>query len=66
MSYGPHPALQRRAQMHRLRARVQCVIEDGKVKTVIDSTYPMDQAADAYAALKDGHAVGKIVVTMAQ
>jgi NADPH:quinone reductase-like Zn-dependent oxidoreductase len=52
--------------MHRLRARVQCVIEDGKVKTVIDSTYPMDQAADAYAALKDGHAVGKIVVTMAQ
>jgi NADPH:quinone reductase-like Zn-dependent oxidoreductase len=42
------------------------LIEDGKVKPVIDSTYPMDQAADAYAALKDGHAVGKIVVTIAQ
>jgi NADPH:quinone reductase-like Zn-dependent oxidoreductase len=27
------------------------LIEDGKVKPVIDSTYPMDQAADAYAAL---------------
>jgi 2-desacetyl-2-hydroxyethyl bacteriochlorophyllide A dehydrogenase len=42
------------------------LIEDGKVKPVIDSTYPMEQTADAYAALKDGHAVGKIVVTIAQ
>ena len=42
------------------------LIEDGKVKPVIDSTYPMEQTADAYAALKDGHAIGKIVVTIAQ
>jgi NADPH:quinone reductase-like Zn-dependent oxidoreductase len=42
------------------------LIEDGIVKTVIDSTYPMAETVEAYKALKDGHAVGKIVVTMAQ
>ena len=38
------------------------LIEDGIVKTVIDSTFPMDRAAAAYDALAAGHAVGKIVV----
>jgi NADPH:quinone reductase-like Zn-dependent oxidoreductase len=42
------------------------LIKDGKVKAVIDSTYPMDKTVDAYTALKDGHAVGKIVITIAQ
>lgn len=41
------------------------LIEDGTVRTVIDSTYSMDQTVKAYADLKDGHAVGKIVVTIA-
>ena len=41
------------------------LITDGVVRTVIDSTYPMDETAAAYDALKDGHAVGKIVVTVA-
>lgn len=41
------------------------LIKDGTVTTVIDSTYPMSRAADAYDALNEGHAVGKIVVTVA-
>lgn len=41
------------------------LIEKGTVKTVIDSTYPMAETDKAYAALKDGHAVGKIVVQVA-
>jgi NADPH:quinone reductase-like Zn-dependent oxidoreductase len=41
------------------------LIKDGIVTTVIDSTYPMAQAAEAYDALNEGHAVGKIVVTVA-
>ena len=41
------------------------LIEDGIVTTVIDSTYPMPQTAEAYDALREGHAVGKIVVTVA-
>jgi NADPH:quinone reductase-like Zn-dependent oxidoreductase len=42
------------------------LIEDGKIKTVVDRTYPMDETVEAYEALKDGHAVGKIVVKIAQ
>lgn len=42
------------------------LIEDGKIKTVVDCTYPMDETVEAYEALKDGHAVGKIVVKIAQ
>ena len=34
------------------------------VKPVIDSVYPMNETAKAYEALKDGHAVGKIVIAV--
>ncbi|WP_187432359.1 Zinc-type alcohol dehydrogenase-like protein (plasmid) [Roseobacter fucihabitans] len=40
------------------------LIENGHVKTVIDSTYKMEDVVAAYESLKDGHAVGKIVVTI--
>jgi 2-desacetyl-2-hydroxyethyl bacteriochlorophyllide A dehydrogenase len=42
------------------------LIEDGHVKTVIDSTYKMEDVVAAYASLKDGHAVGKIVMMIPQ
>ncbi|MEL7182396.1 MAG: NADP-dependent oxidoreductase [Pseudomonadota bacterium] len=38
------------------------LIKNGTVKTVIDSTYGIGDTAKAYGALKEGHAVGKIVV----
>lgn len=34
----------------------------GKIKAVIDSTYPLADAAEAYAKLKGGHTHGKIVI----
>ena len=40
------------------------LISDGTIKTVIDSVFPMDQAAAAYDQLATGRAVGKIVVTV--
>ena len=45
-------------------AELGSLIESGIVTPVIDSTYPMDQTGAAYEALADGHAVGKIVVTV--
>jgi 2-desacetyl-2-hydroxyethyl bacteriochlorophyllide A dehydrogenase len=42
------------------------LIEDGHVKTVIDSTYKIEDVVAAYASLKDGHAVGKIVMMIPQ
>ena len=41
------------------------LIGNGTIRTVIDSTYGMAETAQAYGALKEGHAVGKIVVEVA-
>lgn len=42
--------------------QLAALIENGTVRTVIDSTYGIAKTAEAYSALKEGHAVGKIVV----
>jgi len=42
------------------------LMEDGIVRPVIDRVYRMSETTDAYAGLKDGHAVGKIVVAVDQ
>jgi len=40
------------------------VIEAGKVRTVIDRTYPLSETAAAIAYQQQGHAHGKVVVTV--
>ena len=40
------------------------LISQGTIKTVIDSTYPMEQALKAFEILAKGRAKGKIVITM--
>jgi NADPH:quinone reductase-like Zn-dependent oxidoreductase len=40
------------------------IIESGKVKPVIDRTYPLSEVPDALRYLETGHALGKIVITM--
>ncbi|GAV78212.1 ADH_N domain-containing protein/ADH_zinc_N_2 domain-containing protein [Cephalotus follicularis] len=38
------------------------LVKEGKLKTVIDSKYPLSKAEDAWARSVDGHATGKIIV----
>jgi NADPH:quinone reductase-like Zn-dependent oxidoreductase len=40
------------------------LIEAGKVRPVIDRTYPLSETADAMRYLEDGHARGKVVITV--
>jgi NADPH:quinone reductase-like Zn-dependent oxidoreductase len=40
------------------------LIESGKVKPVIERTYPLSDAPEALAYLGEGHAKGKIVITV--
>jgi len=40
------------------------LFEAGKVKSVIDRRYPLSEAAQALRYLGEGHARGKIVITM--
>ncbi|KAG9446058.1 hypothetical protein H6P81_012186 [Aristolochia fimbriata] len=38
------------------------LVKEGKLKTVVDSTFPLSNAKDAWAKILDGHATGKIIV----
>jgi len=40
------------------------LIEAGKVKPVIDKRYPFSEVADAIRYLEEGHARGKVVITV--
>ena len=40
------------------------LLETGKVKPVVEKTYALDRIADAFAHFGEGHAQGKIVVTV--
>ncbi|MFX1512568.1 MAG: NAD(P)-dependent alcohol dehydrogenase [Promethearchaeota archaeon] len=39
-------------------------IEEGKIKSVIDTVYPLSQTADAHRHYETGHAKGRIVITI--
>ena len=42
------------------------LIEAGKVKPIIDRRYPLSEAAEALRYLGEGHARGKVVITVEQ
>jgi 2-desacetyl-2-hydroxyethyl bacteriochlorophyllide A dehydrogenase len=39
-------------------------IEEGKIRPVIDRTYPLAEVAEAHRYSEEGHAIGKIVITI--
>jgi hypothetical protein len=45
-------------------AAMRELLESGKVKPVIDRRYPLSQIADAMRYLEQGHARGKVIVTL--
>lgn len=46
-----------------LEAKVWPLIESGKVKPVLDSTFPLEQAAEAHRRMESSGHIGKIVLT---
>jgi NADPH:quinone reductase-like Zn-dependent oxidoreductase len=42
------------------------LMQAGKIKPVIDRTYPLSQIAEAIRYLEQGHARGKVIIIMGQ
>ncbi len=47
-----------------LLERIWPLVASGRIKAVVDSTYPLEQAAAAHRRLESGEHTGKIVLTM--
>jgi len=78
--FGPLPHLGATLVMSKLRRRAArffvaklerddlaylgSLLEAGTIRSVIDRTYPLEEAPDALAYLGEGHAQGKVVVTV--
>ena len=42
------------------------LMEAGKVKTVIDRSFPLEETAEAFRHYKAGHMQGKVVITVVE
>jgi len=56
----PLPPRQNRAEL----LAVTGLIEDGKLTPVVDRTYPLAETVEGLRTVEQGHARGKIVVTV--
>ena len=47
-----------------ITAKVLPLLRDGKVKPLIDSTFPLEKAAEAHKRMESSQHIGKIVLTV--
>lgn len=62
----PRPVAFKAAIAARLREEVWPLLESGKIKPVIHSVFPLEQAARAHALMESSAHIGKIVLTVSE
>ena len=60
----PRPIAFKTSLREEIEKRVWPFVETGKLKPAIDSTFPLDRAAEAHARMEAGDHVGKIVLNV--
>jgi NADPH2:quinone reductase len=60
----PRPVEEKGRLARELREKVWPLLESGQVRPVIDSTCPLERAADAHRRVESGAHIGKLVLTL--
>jgi NADPH2:quinone reductase len=60
----PRTVAEKAAIAQGIEEKVWPLVAAGSIKPVIDSTYPLDRAADAHARMESSQHIGKIVLTV--
>jgi NADPH2:quinone reductase len=60
----PRSNADKAAMVAAIEAKVMPLLRDGKVKPVIDSTFPLEKAADAHRRMETSEHIGKIVLAL--
>lgn len=63
-SLRPQPLKLKAKLAEAVEKNILPLLSEGKVRPLIDSTFPLEKIADAHARMDNGHHVGKIVVVM--
>ncbi|WP_144711288.1 NAD(P)H-quinone oxidoreductase [Curtobacterium pusillum] len=57
------PAVEKAAIVEAVRYNVWPLVSAGRVRPVVDSVLPLDQAAEAHRRVRDGEVIGKVLLT---
>jgi putative PIG3 family NAD(P)H quinone oxidoreductase len=60
----PRSPADKAAMVRAIEANVLPLLRDGKVKPLMDSTFPLEQAADAHRRMESSQHIGKIVLVV--
>jgi NADPH2:quinone reductase len=59
----PRSNADKAAMVAAIEAKVMPLVREGRIKPVMDSTFPLEKAADAHRRMESGEHIGKIVLT---
>jgi NADPH2:quinone reductase len=60
----PRSNADKAAMVAAIEARVMPLLQDGRIKPLMDSTFPLEKAADAHRRMETSEHIGKIVLVV--